>query len=121
MVYFWIMIRKFRNRGFIIPMVASIILLPCFVAYFLRSEFEKEKEAMVLEERDNAFSDFFSQIDTLTNSSLFPHTGGLISWMKDSSGSDVSYKLRIESDSISDFGSAFKIRGMHALEFEQGN
>jgi len=85
-----------KSRHFLIPMIVSIILLPCFLAYFLKSEFEKEKEAMILESKEESFDNFFAVLDTLEFYKE-DKTHPLISFKKDSSRGRYNYEFKLES------------------------
>ncbi len=89
-----------RFKSFIIPMLASIVVLPCFLFYFLHTEYKKEKEAIILEERDEIFVQIFSNIDTL--SSIQPQEDHLskLKWVKDTTNVTVSYSLEYITDTI---------------------
>ena len=78
------------REGFIIPLVASLLLLGGFIVYFLNSEYAKEKEAIILESRDEIFVDLFTNI----------RGAGPVEWTKDSLGNDVLVKFRRKNDSI---------------------
>jgi len=79
-------------------MIISMILLPCFVAYFLHLEYKDEKNTMELEKKDEAFNKFFGQIDNVSDST----GGGLVSWIRNDSGANVSFELKVTSSNEDD-------------------
>ena len=91
---------NFKYQGFFFPMIASLFLLPCFVAYFLKSEFDKEKGAIALEHREKTFEAIFSKIDTASGLSSSLDKSGSVRWVKDTIGAQVSYTLTYVSDSL---------------------
>ena len=78
----------FSKQAFLIPLFASMLLLAGFIAYFLKSEYDKEKAAIVLETRDEAFVELFHNI----------RGAGPVQWMKDSLGNEVLIKLESSYD-----------------------
>jgi signal transduction histidine kinase len=87
------------RKYFLFPMVISIILLPCFLAYFLYTEFEDEKEAIKLEAKDQVINRFLARIDTMARNSKDGSTG-LVSWIEGDSNPDISFKLSFSVDSL---------------------
>ena len=83
-----------KNQGFIFPLLVSVLLLTCFIGYFLHSEYEKEVESMILQERDSIFVDIFTQFN-----------GDSPSWVKDTVDGEIQFSLAqySMSDSFSDF------------------
>ncbi len=92
------MIKKLKGQGFYIPMIISMVLLPCFLGYFLKLEYEKEEETRRLERSSTVFTQFFSQIDTIVSNPDKQIDGGFVSVLKGISGDDVSFKLEIHPD-----------------------
>ena len=82
-------------------MWASILLLPCFLAYFLKSEYNNEKKAITSLKREKAFESVFSKIDTVSADQINnTGTGTSIRWVKDTTGTELSFKLSYFRDSI---------------------
>lgn len=57
------------SKTYFIPLLVSIVLLPCFIGYFLWSEFQNEKQAMKTEIRESVFSDMFTELDNIVTES----------------------------------------------------
>ncbi len=94
------MIQQKAKRIFSIPMWASILLLPCFLAYFLNSEYKNEKESITSLKREKAFESIFAKIDTVSaDHATSPGSGTNIRWVKDTTGTQLSFKLRYVDDS----------------------
>lgn len=81
--------KSILRQGFIIPMLLSIVLLMAFLSYFLKTEYEKEKESIAIEERDQAFVALFTNIKD----------AGQVEWKTDSLGNDIIVKIETISDS----------------------
>ncbi len=90
---------KNKNRNFLIPMVASIILLPCFMGYFLKSEYDKEKAAIILEKRDGVFVKILQRFEP--KHSINEHANGdLINWSQESLDDSIRFRIEYLSDSV---------------------
>lgn len=79
------------NYGFLIPLLLSLVLLLGFLSYFLNTEYENEKQAIILESRDNAFVELFANI----------RGAGPVEWTRDSLGNELIVKLKKMGDSLS--------------------
>lgn len=109
-LYFYGMFRKLEQKVYLLPMIVSMILLPAFLAYFLNTEFTKEKEAIKLEERDRTFGDFFATLDEDASSSGDSSVNRIITYFKDTSEYEVSFQLKIMRDSLSGFENELTIQ-----------
>jgi len=95
------MLKSNKRNRFLIPMIGSIVLLIGFVAYFLNSEYEKEKDAIRLEQRDELFVSIISSIDTLFDENLLKQEGTKMRWAQDTTGMKVEYRVKYMDDSLS--------------------
>jgi signal transduction histidine kinase len=86
-----------QNRSFLIPMIVSMLLLPCFLGYFIYTEYQGEKEAIALEAKDQVINRFFAKIDTFAQNSN-EGDSRLVSWVRGDSGTNVSFKLKIAAE-----------------------
>ena len=74
-----------------ILMALSILMLGGFLFYFLKAEYNKEKQSIILEERDKAFVNLFANI----------RKAGPIEWEHDSLGNDILFLIEsFTNDSI---------------------
>lgn len=95
------MIQRRTKRIFSIPMWASILLLPCFLAYFLNSEYKNEKEAITSLKKEKAFETIFAKIDTVSaDNATTTKAHSNIRWVKDTTGTQISFKLSYIEDSF---------------------
>ena len=81
----------FYRQGFFIPMVLSLLLLSVFIGYFLKTEFAKERDAIIMENRDAAFVNLFTNIRSAE---------GPVEWIKDSLGNELIIQLDITEDTL---------------------
>ncbi|NNE27917.1 MAG: HAMP domain-containing histidine kinase [Saprospiraceae bacterium] len=81
----------FYRQSFFLPMVLSLLLLSLFIVYFLDTEYTKEKENIVLEERDAAFVNLFTNIRSAK---------GPVEWVKDSMGNELIVQLDMTADTM---------------------
>ncbi|MBT8232688.1 MAG: HAMP domain-containing histidine kinase [Saprospiraceae bacterium] len=98
------MFNSANRSSFSLPMLASIILLPCFLIYFINSEYQNEKKSIISEKREKAFENIFSKIDTVSNLYSTQNNSGSVRWVKDTIGNEVSFQLSYVSDSIHFYG-----------------
>ena len=91
-----------NNKGVLsIPMWISLLLLPCFLAYFLKSEYNNEEKAIISKKREKAFENIFSLIDTVSaDHATNPGRGTNVKWVRDSTGREVRFQLSYVWDSI---------------------
>lgn len=81
-------------------MIGSIMLLIGFVSYFLKSEYDQEKAAIRLEQRDEVFVRIISTIDTLFDENLLNQEGTSMRWAHDTAGTKIEYRLKYMDDSL---------------------
>ena len=81
----------FYRQGFFIPMVLSLLLLSVFIGYFLKTEYTKEKEAIIMDNRDEAFVALFTNIR---------EASGPVEWIKDSLGNELIVQLELTQDTL---------------------
>ncbi len=94
------MLQMGKNQAFKISMLASILMLLCFVVYFLLSEYDKAKELLITQEKEAVYENLFTHIDTLHHRSDPNSMQGNVQWVKDTLGASVSYTLSFVSDSL---------------------
>lgn len=69
LLYFCTEMDTQSSKTYFIPLLVSIVLLPCFIGYFLWSEFQNEKQTMKTEIRESVFSDMFTELDNIVTES----------------------------------------------------
>lgn len=84
---------KSEKKSYLTPMVFSMILLTGFVSYFLVSEFDKEKDAMILEERDKIFVSVFTHLEEGKEMPFRLGENSSIEWKKDTIDGKVNFNL----------------------------
>jgi len=93
------MIRQKAKRIFSIPMWASILLLPCFLAYFLKSEFTNEEKALISAKREKVFESYIPSVKS--NSALqLKKDSTNAKWVKDTTATEVSFHISFNKDSL---------------------
>ena len=78
------------RQGFVVPMIISIVMLIAFLSYFLKTEYDKEREVIAIENRDDAFVSLFANIKD----------AGQVEWKTDSLGNDIIVKIESLNDSM---------------------
>ncbi len=78
-----------------------MVLLPCFLGYFIWSEFQKEKEVVKLESRTKVFEMIFNTSDTSLTSGQFINVNGKnMVWQKKQDANLDCWEFKLFPDSI---------------------